>query len=279
MKFSARLDRGARLIRRRILSRLAEPRTPPVLTELARQPHPLAEPLSRALSQVRLHQFGAGVAWATKIERERERLQASPQLLKEFCSTKNPLDLGVSVREACRASRRRQDALLLFALVTTLRPRRIVELGTNVGISSAYMAAAQQEYGGSIITLDASPGRTGVARSVHERLGLNNVEYRVGQFKDTLAEALVQGVDLAFIDGHHNELATLEYFEQCFQQASAHAVFVFDDIRWSAGMERAWAKLQQDSRLGLAIDLCGLGIGVRAVPSQGTRYKSPIIRA
>jgi len=279
MKLSLAIDRAARLMRRRVLSRVAEPRTETSLAELARQPHPVAEKLSVALSRARALEYGSGVAWAEKIERERDRLLSSRQTLGELTNTDSPRDRGVSAREACRASRRQQDGLLLFSLVATLRPSRIVELGTNVGISSAYMAAAQSEYNGSLITLDASPGRSGLARQMHGRLGLTRVQYQVGYFKDTLTGALTDGVDFAFIDGHHNELATLEYFEQCLARASAHAIFAFDDIRWSAGMERAWAKLQQDHRLGLVIDLCGLGIGVRAVSSQvASRYSTPILR-
>jgi predicted O-methyltransferase YrrM len=278
MKLSVALDRARRLIWRRVTSRLAEQHTEAALAELARHPHPLASSLSSALSRVRAGQVAANSTWPDKIEHERRGLQRSNQTLSEFSSSDSPRDRGVTVREACRASRRRQDALLLFELVAAVRPKRIVELGTNVGISSAYMAAAQSDYGGTLITLDASPGRSGVARKIHQNLGLNQVEYQVGYFKDTLGDALKQGVDFAFIDGHHDEVATLGYFEQCLQHASEHAVFTFDDIRWSAGMERAWATLQRDPRLGLTVDLCGLGIGVRAVPSQETRYQSPILR-
>ena len=39
-------------------------------------------------------------------------------------------------------------------------------------------------------------------------------------------------------------------------------MFVFDDIRWSLGMERAWNRLKTDPRLPIVVDLCGLGIAI-----------------
>jgi predicted O-methyltransferase YrrM len=48
----------------------------------------------------------------------------------------------------------------LFKLVRTLQPATIVELGTCIGISAAYQAAAQQiNHRGRIVTLEGSSTR------------------------------------------------------------------------------------------------------------------------
>lgn len=70
-------------------------------------------------------------------------------------------------------------------------------------------------------------------------------------------------MDLAFIDGHHQYQPTLDYFDEILKMSSLNAVFVFDDIRWSDGMENARSQIQLDDRLGVILDLSSVGVCVR----------------
>ena len=125
------------------------------------------------------------------------------------------------------------------------------------------MAAAQYETGrGTLVTLEASPGRSRVARQMHESLALTRIDYVLGLFDQTLESALTEPVDFAFIDGHHQYEPTLDYFDRIWRRSREGAVFVFDDIRWSLGMKRAWNRLKTDPRLPIVVDLCGLGIAI-----------------
>jgi predicted O-methyltransferase YrrM len=83
-----------------------------------------------------------------------------------------------------------------------------------------------------------------------------------GRFQDTLADVAREQapVDFAFIDGHHDEHATVAYFRQILPHLGRSAVLVFDDISWSPGMERAWKTVTADERVGLAVDLSAIGI-------------------
>jgi predicted O-methyltransferase YrrM len=170
-------------------------------------------------------------------------------------------DEGQRVADVASVSKPRHAARLLHSLAAEYRPKAILELGTNVGISSAYMAAA----GSRVVTLDASPYRQRLARKLHQSLGLN-VEYVQGLFTDTLAGALdrVAPVEMAFIDGHHQYRPTLDYFEAIVAGAAPGCVFIFDDIRWSAGMRRAWSELRRDARFEAVADLGGVGVGILA---------------
>lgn len=220
-----------------------------------------------------------GAEWIRRIEEARAKLLASDEPLGDGSEPEGPYDRGMTVRMACLASRRPEDAEALYTLVRELAPSRIVELGTNVGISSAYMAAAQLDNGkGTIITLDASPGRSRTARKVHGALGLSNVEYLVGTFDAILESALGEPVDFAFIDGHHQFEPTLDYFDRIWRRSTDGAVFIFDDIRWSTGMERAWKRLQTDPRLSVVVDLCGLGVAIGTKePRAVGRLVTPIL--
>lgn len=223
--------------------------------------------------------MGSAARWVSLIERERERVLGSGAPLATAGEAKGPYDGDMTERQACLASRRREDAVALHLMVAELRPERIIELGTNVGISSAYMAAAQQDAGqGSLVTLEASPGRSRVARGLHEALGLRGISYVLGLFDATLESALDRPVDFAFIDGHHQYEPTLDYFDRIWRRSKEGAVFIFDDIRWSTGMERAWRRLQTDPRLSVAVDLCGLGVGIGTREPRATgRLVTPIL--
>ena len=140
------------------------------------------------------------------------------------------------------------------------QPKTILELGTNIGISSAYLAAA----GGSVTTLEASAARLALAKELHRKLGLRNVSYVQGLFTDTLQLTLesLPPIDLAFIDGHHLYQPTLDYFAAIREHAARDCLFVFDDVRWSDGMKRAWAELKP--QFEVTAEAGGMGIAIRA---------------
>lgn len=215
--------------------------------------------------------------WKDKIELERQHLlKRYEPLIDGSLETPGLYDEGVSVMHACQVSKSPKPALLLFLLVRALKPKNIIELGTNVGISSAYISAGLQgsELAIRITTLDASPYRQRLAKEVHRNLGLNNISYVQGLFTDTLRTTLeaLGLVDLAFIDGHHQYQPTLDYFEDILKFSSPDAVFVFDDIRWSDGMKKAWTQIQSDERLGLIVDLDSVGICARRQNDNSQRF-------
>jgi predicted O-methyltransferase YrrM len=176
-----------------------------------------------------------------------------------------------SLGEVCRrASASRRKAMRLYGLVRELGPRRMLEMGTCVGISGAYqgMALRHSGAGGRMIALDGAPDLAAVATETYASLGLEGIELRVGPFNETLPDVLAEGsLDYAFVDGHHDERATLSYFEWLLPSVPA-GLLAFDDIGWSEGMQRAWDRIATDERIALAVDLEGLGLAFtgEAVP-------------
>ncbi len=173
-----------------------------------------------------------------------------------------------TVGEACRASKKPTWAGLLWHLVREFQPERCVELGCCLGISACYQGHALRLNGarGRLWTLEGAPMLADVARRHIGEQGLQDrVEVVVGRFQDTLQGVLERNgpIDYAFIDGHHDEEATLRYFEQLLPHLAPRALLVFDDINWSDGMRRAWARLAADPRIQVSID-CG-EVGVCAI--------------
>jgi predicted O-methyltransferase YrrM len=170
------------------------------------------------------------------------------------------------IGDVCRtASKPFGAALILFHLVRKLRPARCLELGTCLGISTAYQAAALRlNGGGTIVSLEGAPALAALAQGNLAALGLDNASVVTGRFGDTLDGVLrdLAGLDYAFIDGHHDGRATLEYFDRIHPSLTEGAAVVFDDIRWSSGMRSAWRALENDSRVRLAVDLRRMGLCV-----------------
>lgn len=214
-----------------------------------------------------------GRIWAEKIELLRDCLVGSEEELRflpladnKGTSTGQPSNTEAwtrSVGEMCESSSGPAWGRRLFNAVSVSRPGICLELGTCLGISAAYQAAALREIGtGKLVTLEGSPDLAAVARRNFADLGLDNVEVRVGSFVETLQPTLDDflSVDFAFIDGHHDEEATISYFETILPHAARGAVLIFDDIRWSRGMRRAWHRIATHPNTHLIRDLRRWGI-------------------
>ncbi len=82
---------------------------------------------------------------------------------------------------------------------------------------------------------------------------------------DVVLEPLVERVgpvDLAFVDGNHRYEPTLRYFDILMRHSGRQAMLIFDDIHWSADMERAWVQIKADPRVMMTIDLFFFGLVV-----------------
>lgn len=235
------------------------------------------DPVLAAVGEALRHRLTAEErAWTDRVERERERLAESDAVLRTPLRDYSLDDSHSHVFEdrlgelVLRASKAPEAARFLFALVRRLRPDRVLELGTALGVSAAYQGAALSLNGvGSMVTIDASAARMEVAREVLSRLALGDVvEARLGRFAAELPSVLSEPVGYAFVDGHHDEQATLEYLELIHPALEFPGIVVFDDIGWSDGMERAWKKLRSDSRLAGSAEVLGMGVCVYHPPSR-----------
>jgi len=151
-------------------------------------------------------------------------------------------------------------AALLFRMVRYFQPDTIVELGTSLGITTAYLATARP--GTSVTTLEGSPEIAAEAKKVFEKLAISNITQLNGHFNDTIEVAIARHtkVDFLFIDGNHRYQPTIQYFESFLSVATENTIIVLDDIHWSREMENAWQYCRKHPSVRLSIDLFFIGI-------------------
>jgi predicted O-methyltransferase YrrM len=176
-----------------------------------------------------------------------------------------------TVGDICRvAANPTRTALLLFHLIRGARPGTCLEMGTSLGITAAYQASALALNGaGRLVTLEGAETIAALARQNLASLGLEATVI-VGRFQDTLDSVLREHgpIDFAFVDGHHDEGATIRYFDQLRPALAPRAVVVFDDIGWSDGMGRAWTAIAGHPEIGVAVDLGAMGVCVLGAPRR-----------
>lgn len=272
---------------RKIVRRLKWSRS---LARLEREEDGLLRTVARAARDAAAGtQSDAERTWTDRIEALRGEMARSSESITRLDFGAGPsgtqrspqeMDAGVPVTSTLaeisqKVSKPPLWCALLFHLVRGHKPNRCLEMGTAVGVSAAYQSAALALNGhGRLKTLEGSESLAAVAERNFRRLGLDNVEVGVGRFQDTLEDAIesLAEVDYAFIDGHHDEQATLRYFDTLYGSLARPALLVFDDVAWSDGMRRAWQALCGDQRVSAAVDLGSLGICVISDTTAKRRY-------
>ncbi len=148
----------------------------------------------------------------------------------------------------------------LFKLVQHFQPKNILELGTCIGIGTAYLSLENRNR--PVFTLEGNPDSANIAQQFFNQLQLNKVEILQGTFEENLSKALqkMQQVDFAFVDGNHRHEPTIRYFNQILPFTNENSVLIFHDIHWSAEMEKAWNELCKHPQVSISTDLFYFGI-------------------
>ncbi len=148
---------------------------------------------------------------------------------------------------------------LLHRSVAYFGAKNVLEIGSGTGISTLYLASAQGVK--HLVSLEGNTSLANVAKEQLQQPGFSHSEILLGNFDSTLSVALgkLSHVDLAFIDGNHQKLPTIEYYEAILPYTHNDSVLVFDDINWSPEMQEAWQAIIARPEVTLSLDLHRLG--------------------
>lgn len=152
---------------------------------------------------------------------------------------------------------------ILFRLVHFMgqqekRPLEILELGTSLGITTAYLASVDSR--NSVMTLEGSEAVLTLAQGVWRALKLENIAWQQGNIDNTLFKCARERLDIAYVDANHTYEATMRYVQYLLPRLTERGVVVIDDIHYSEDMERAWQELKQDKQVTTSMDLYHIGM-------------------
>ena len=216
--------------------------------------------------------------WVDKIELLRKKLESSTKeiLLTDYGARKIPVpkvyeqeiekgrSVSSTVGEKCKSGSELYFwVLILFKLIRKFKPSSCIELGTCMGLSASLQASALYLNGfGKMVTLEGSDSLVSIAKQNFQTLCLNNIDVVVGRFQDTLHKVLKENgpIDYAFLDGHLDGVATINYYEEIVPFCKNKAVLIIDNIFWSPSMKKAWKHIETDKRINLSFNLRHLGI-------------------
>ena len=173
-------------------------------------------------------------------------------------------------------------AQLLFRWIVFLshqaqRPLHILELGTSLGITTAYLATANSR--NQIVTLEGSPETLHIAQKIWKDLHIKNIQSVEGNIDDLLSPLaqrssttasdasnftedlpLLHPLDMVFFDANHTYDATLRYWNTLLPYHHDKSVFVLDDIHLSPQMQAAWQAIQRHPAVTSTFDLYRIGV-------------------
>lgn len=148
----------------------------------------------------------------------------------------------------------------LFRLALWIKAKRLLEFGTNAGISTLYLAEADTR--AQVQTVEGNPALAELAQRTFSLAKLQPTAY-VSLFERWLEENppnLAAPYDLIFIDGDHRYQPTLDYVDQLLPATNPAGIIVVADIHWSEGMEKAWAELKDRPGVTASVDTYHFGL-------------------
>jgi len=120
-----------------------------------------------------------------------------------------------------------QTGALLHVLALAVAARRIVEVGTAIGVSTLYLARALPP-GGKILSFEVDEERHAAARSYLKRAGaLDRADLRLQDAREGLSDVGEQ-FDMAFIDGVKAQYG--DYFDRLFPLLRDGGLLAVDNV-------------------------------------------------
>jgi len=149
---------------------------------------------------------------------------------------------------------------LLFRITKYLEPKKILELGTSLGMATNAMSLGNKF--SEITTIEGCNETVEVAKEQFGFFKLGNIKLINSDFDEALKQSGIRNstYELIYIDGDHKKEATLKYFQTLLLLINNDTIMIFDDIYWSKGMTEAWNIIKEKPAVTISIDVFFWGI-------------------
>lgn len=170
-----------------------------------------------------------------------------------------------TMEQVAQTGKSRSWGIVLYLLARECKAEVILELGSCAGISGGYLAAS--EYCKVLHTIEGSAPLAALASETISQIS-PKFEVHNALFDEALDDLLpkLDHVDLAFIDGHHEKVATIHYWQRIAPKMRAGGIVIFDDVSWSQDMRDCWNYISMQHEFSHAFDLGSIGVCICGDP-------------
>jgi len=122
------------------------------------------------------------------------------------------------------------QGMFLQWISMSMKPKKILEIGTYTAYSTICLAKGLQE-GGLLTTIDNNPEIAYMQREFIEKAGMTDkINLVLGDATDVLKELAGQQFDLIFIDADKRRYP--KYYEMCFDLLTDDGTILADNVLW-----------------------------------------------
>ncbi len=170
-----------------------------------------------------------------------------------------------------------RQAQLVYRLVDYTHADNILELGTSLALTTAYMSRARKKT--HITTVEGCEQIAARANKTLKDLKCDNVSLKIGNINDILEEVVQEmpKIDILYIDANHTSQAMQRYFSLCLPKMHDDTVVIVDDIYWSEDMTYGWRQICEHQSVTTAFNLyhCGWLFLDKHLPKKQYKLRIP----
>lgn len=153
----------------------------------------------------------------------------------------------------------KNDCIILQTLATFLKAEICIELGTSLGIATAYLA--KTPYMKDVYSFEGNKFLCEKSHQLLKNLNVQNTNIICGNIDNELSPILekLDQLDLVIIDANHKQEALLRYYQLLALKISIKGAMVIDDIRWSSDMYHGWKQIIRKPEVTLSLEFLNRG--------------------
>lgn len=172
--------------------------------------------------------------------------------------TKGPSNRKISEIAATSISPSKY-ALFYLEIANYIQARRMIELGTSLGVTTLYLG---QKKDALVYSFEGNKSVSDIARTNFEWAESKNIQLVDGNIDYTLHRFLQQThkIDFVLMDANHRYEPTVRYYHQLTKRLYEKSIVVIDDIHRDPEMEKAWREIQSDILVYGSVDLYRCGV-------------------
>ncbi|QCK16040.1 O-methyltransferase [Mangrovivirga cuniculi] len=143
------------------------------------------------------------------------------------------------------------------------QPKCIIELGTNLGVTTMLMAESSLDYGGQVYSFEGSNALAELAERSFKDFNLGNIKIIKGDLDSTLDTTLAtldDKIDFVYMDANHTYEATINYLNLIYPYLNENAAILIGDIYWSKSMKKAWKEICSSGMFNTKLDFYHSGL-------------------